>query len=650
MRNGLTTDPYGVSTFKGVVSSIFAFLTLRGTGSGAATGYMFGVVAFFSLIPIVVALGDGGSSPFLFNSAWRMGLILGVSVFGLLYMGIFHRPLLAYYWQHRNIVARHIPNILLLISVINGFDYALLALSVRFVDVSVAAVLFEMWPIFFVLLRANLEKQHLSLTTFMLLFPAVAGLAFVIFSQSEAGNVIEGVSKDVLLGGVLAFLGGLASACTAFSFKWALDLQNKLPTPPQEEERSAPVALALVPVLIAFLLTNLVAFPLTIIIGVSSGESIAINSAGLAFLAVGLLGGALVQALGSMLYRVSNVVSDSLGVNAIYYFTPCFTLLWLSIIGAVALAISGWTPIISGIDVAHVDLLIIGTVLIISSNLLVNFEAEIRWSFKSIVLALGVCGAIVYLRESIFDLLNVPNWAWSGDGYFGSVSLAATVFTLLLAFRVARLVTRTNDEENRTFALLRKLDGLVRRDVIDGEVRECIRVIDESNKQIVLKEYYLETRRFIGNATPNNEGDRQILSEVEAELDSLVRSKQTSPVLGEIFALIIFAAITIFLAMFTRPTEPDGWIRVLLDLFAMLVSSVIVFLMIYSMDLDRERDAHKLERTKVGGEYLLLFPDTEQRLFDQWLSIAVGVAIVLTYAGLMAHKWLGWFGGNPPVA
>jgi hypothetical protein len=39
----------------------------------------------------------------------------------------------------------------------------------------------------------------------------------------------------------------------------------------------------------------------------------------------------------------------------------------------------------------------------------------------------------------------------------------------------------------------------------------------------------------------------------------------------------------------------------------------------------------------------LLFPDTERRLFDQWLSVAVGAIIILVYAGLLAHKWLGWF-------
>ena len=162
-----------------------------------------------------------------------------------------------------------------------------------------------------------------------------------------------------------------------------------------------------------------------------------------------------------------------------------------------------------------------------------------------------------------------------------------------------------------------------------------------------MKEYYLKARSYIANATPENNSDSDTLVQVEADLDMLVRSQQTTPVLGEIFALLVFAGITIFLTVFTKPTEPEGWIRLLLDLFAMLVSSVIIFLMIYSMDLDRERDAHILERTTEDDEYLLLFPDTERRLFDQWLSVAVGVIIILVYGGLMAYKWVGWFGGDP---
>ena len=117
------------------------------------------------------------------------------------------------------------------------------------------------------------------------------------------------------------------------------------------------------------------------------------------------------------------------------------------------------------------------------------------------------------------------------------------------------------------------------------------------------------TRGYIASAVPQDDPDRQRLNETEAELDMLVRSKQVSPVPGEIFALPVFAGITIFLTMFTRPSDPEGYMRMLLDLFAMRVSWVIIFLMIYSIDLDREREAHKPERISDSGvdSYLLLF-------------------------------------------
>ena len=60
-------------------------------------------------------------------------------------------------------------------------------------------------------------------------------------------------------------------------------------------------------------------------------------------------------------------------------------------------------------------------------------------------------------------------------------------------------------------------------------------VIDETNKQLILKEYYLKARAYINNATPEKDSDQDTLTQVEADLDMLVRSQQTTPVLGEIF-------------------------------------------------------------------------------------------------------------------
>ena len=101
----------------------------------------------------------------------------------------------------------------------------------------------------------------------------------------------------------------------------------------------------------------------------------------------------------------------------------------------------------------------------------------------------------------------------------------------------------------------------------------------------------------------------------------------------------------------------------MVDLFAMLISAVIVFLVVNVWDLRRERDEIKLQQVdgkqvdgkqsdgkQVDGKqsdgkqvYEVRFLNTRRYAFDQWLSIIVGGAIVLVYAGLLAHKWVGWF-------
>ena len=519
----------------------------------------------------------------------------------------------------------------ILLTILGNCEYALFAWSVKYIDIAVTTLLFQSWPIFFLLLSAMLLRKDANIDTsgkgtlslILLIGLDFIGFAFIIFSQTgEIGKFGEIGASQLVIGMALA-LGAMAlSNLKAFGIDWARNLGTQL----SGSLRGLGSDPAIFFVIVSFLLSSLGAAVVGLIVGFGRGETLDFELLSLAFLA-----GLVVNTTAGLMWRKANMADDDISFNALGYAIPVPPLVALFIFNQA--------------DISRVDYLILGATSIIVANLLINFEAEVRWSFEALILALGGCGTVVYFRGDIFDWLGIASWTWSGDGYFGSVALAATVFTLLLAFRVARLVTRTSDEENRTFRIMRKLDSLVRRDVINSEVRRCMLVIDESNNQAVLKEYYLKTREYIASALPQNDSDRQALNETESELDMLVRSKQVSPVLGEIFALLVFAGITIFLTMFTRPSEPDGWIRLLIDMFAMLVSSVIIFLMIYSMDLDRERDAHKLERVSDTGDdsYLLLFPDTEQRLFDQWLSVAVGAILILVYAGLLAHKWLGWF-------
>ena len=634
----------------------------RASGNRIALGYILIAVVSYALIPAVIEHIGGEKLPFLFVASWRLGVAVGcVGILAVFYIPLWFNR---YNWgrfkyylstSETRAIDWHFPVINLhlrvdeiriplvnwkvpgdfidwriLLAILGNCEYGLFAWSLQYIDITIATILFQSWPIFFLILSAMLLRENIThfqsgktaLSLLLLIGLGFIGFAFIIFSQTgEIGELGDISLIELLIGIVLVACAMALGNLKAFGIDWGRRLGNQL-SGSITGLGSSP---AMFFVLASFLISSFGAAIVGAIVGLGRGETFDMEIIGMAF-----IGGLVVNTAAGVMWRKANMADDDIGFNALGYAIPVVAILFLLLFQLA--------------DVTRVDYLILGATAIVVANLLINFEAEVRWSFEALILALGGCGTVVYFRDDLLNWLGVPSWTWSGDGYFGSIAMAATVFTLLLAFRVARLVTRTSDEENRTFTILRKLDLLVKRGVIEGDVRECILTIDESNKQATLKEYYLKVRSYIANATPVDDSDRDALNQAEADLDMLVRSKQATPVLGEIFALLVFAGITIFLTIFTKPTEPEGWIRLLLDLFAMLVSSVIIFLMTYSLDLDRERDAHKLERTAENGEYLLLFHDTEQRLFDQWLSIVVGISIILVYAGLMANKWLGWFG------
>ena len=104
------------------------------------------------------------------------------------------------------------------------------------------------------------------------------------------------------------------------------------------------------------------------------------------------------------------------------------------------------------------------------------------------------------------------------------------------------------------------------------------------------------------------------------------------------------------MALFSKPPQVGGWTELLTDVFAMVVSAVVVFLLVHIQDLQRERDQPKLELPESAEpgvvvppyrRYLVLFPDTARLSFDQRLSVVVGVAIVAIYVILRGHRWLG---------
>ena len=529
----------------------------------------------------------------------------------------------------------HLSSWLILFAIISTFERAFFAWAIQFIDVSVAVILYDASPVFMILLMSKLyqgDGRFGEISPWFMLLVVVAFVGFAMVTASETGSLVNlqyGGAGIFLTGLLLLLLGVTCNVMTVFGFRWGTNLSRDKKF--LVEVQGTAQSLEMGCIVLAFLMSSSVSVGVSAVIGRASLEPFDLQVLGTAVL------GGFVVGIGSLTWRKANLITTNLGANALAYAIPIFSL--------------GWLALFSQVQLARLDYLIIGAAAIITANLLINFEAEVRSGFKALLLALGICGAVVYLRDGVFELLGVVKWNWTGSGYFESITLAATVFTLLLAFRVARLVSRTSEEDNRTFIVYRKLDLLARRGIIDPQVCDYILQIDKANNDVSTeREAYTKARRLIADVDPRplNEADSQLLSDAEANLDALARSKQVDIHLGEQFALGIFGVITIGLALLTLPPQvEEGWPRLMVDLFAMLISAVIIFLLFHIQDLQRERDDQKLDQSETLPEYrhyLVRFLDIQRRSFDKRLSITVGAAIVVIYTGLLANKWLGWLG------
>ena len=582
---------------------------------------MLAAVIGYSLIPLAIALSGGEENPFYFNAAMNVGICVGLTAF----------LATAYRSQIRNrevlkLVRRRAYSWPFALIAVNNFGYAMFALSARFIDISVTAILYEVSPIFVILLTAWLFRKEkrfnkLNQATLGLTLLAFFGVGFVIASQTGGFGDFDNLSPlPLAFGALLAAVAAIFASFSAVGLKWGIDLSKEIPADAARDKSDS--LMELFCVVVAGVIANCVAIPLSALAGLVNGETLSRD-----IWAIGLAAGVFANAAPTIFWRMSNLLTTDLGVYAIGYLAPVFALAWLFAFSLVE---------------AQTDFLIIGAAGIIAANLLINFEAEIRFGFKSLIIALWACGAVVYLRPVDGALFGVENWEWAGTEYFAALALSATIFTLILSFRIARLVSRTAEEENRSFAIFQKLDSLVRRGAVSGEARRHILRIDVSEqKPESLKKAYDDAMRLIHEAESEieNESDRERLGEVEAELNALVHSKQRGIVFGELFALYVFAGITVALALFSRP-EISGWTGFLVETLAALFSAVIVFLIFNALDLQRERLGAILKKANGGG-YRVAFGDARSRVFGQRVSVVVGLALSATYAGLLWEKWIG---------
>lgn len=611
-----------------------------------ANVHMLVAVALFSALPLIISWGNGAATPFLFNAAMSAGIVLGCLVF----LAYRYRSLVFNAGSLKFIAIRS-RSLWVALSILANFNFVLLAWSTRFVDVSISAILFGTWPIFIIVIthalfrnenRTQSASQETPTTNsdrfdplgrqlLLLLVIGLAGFAFIVVGQAGGFDKVEtGSIVPLTIGAILALFSSIATGFTAFSFRWGTDLANKFP--PGLKEGVEPDALDLFGLLVAYLIASMVSGILNALIGFNSGEVMDSRS-----LLIAVVVGGSASGVANVAWRKAKLSTRNLGVNALAYLAPVLSLLWLLLLFQ--------------IHPERLDYLIIGALGIVIVNLLINFEADTWLGFKALLLALWAFGAFVYLRDDALRYLPFGQWHWPGETYFGALALSATVFTLLRSFRVSRLSIQTQEEDNRVYTLFQNLDLLARNNVVDAAVLEYVIAIDRAVTPEKLKKAYEDVKGYLDDAEAKNpDPEKQAqLAEAETLLNVIAHSRQQGIDFGELFALLVFGGITVFLGLGSRPGIV-GWIGFLVEMLVVLFSAVIVFLIVNVWDLHRERAGEILEKqiyphrdsdgVVLYNGYGVVFKGAEDRRFEQKLSMIVGLLVALAYAGLLWYKWL----------
>ena len=257
----------------------------------------------------------------------------------------------------------------LLLVVVSGLEYVPFAWSVRFVDVSVTAVFYEgFWPLLVILVLHLLYRgagryPPVTFGMSLMLLLAFAGF-FLVVAGHEGGAV--GVAPATLVGAALAVGASFFGALGCCLFRWGSSLADSLVSAGVGSPGgSGRVRLEMFCVSVGVVTARTLSGLLILSVGWLLGEGVS-----LLLLAVGLLTGFVAHTLESLAWRMSNVLTRNPGVNALGYLGPLADLAAL------------WT--VSRVTVRSPALLVLGVVLGVVSNTLINAGGVVRPWFGSL--------------------------------------------------------------------------------------------------------------------------------------------------------------------------------------------------------------------------------------------------------------------------
>lgn len=562
--------------------------------------------------------------------------------------------------ENRNPLVRFWHNHTFLLSTLGRFGVLLYAISNEFVDVAIAAIIFESRIILLVILRhfdgrqtsekaksLNFGKQAYALFAFSLL-----GILFVNVSQ-------DGTFTANSYGSIIAFGAALL---TAINIERSLKFGENVVEKNQAEENfnsknNSQDGDKLTYTLLASGFGSILSGVLTGIIFLLQmlfDGDIKITDVNISFnqLLWILLYSIILIPTTLIATRLSNIRAKNLEINAIRFLTPIIAIMWLSI---------------PGIDIQRADFFIVGATIVIAINAIFNIRVEEnKFGFRWFIIFAWASGSIILYRDRIFGDEFGNSWFWSsGVDYFSVLGVSTTIFILYLSFQALRLGDRIRKEEEMMFSLydtiiinsrryyhntknqigFQRLNSyyfVMQTHWIMQKIKSIYEVTPEKSKKYIY-ENYINNCQTVRCALKSN--DHLLIPDqinVVKEFDMLVHSKKQGRDITDPMILFAFSMMSVALILVARPYLSESFADFVIDFSSILLSSAVAFLTTSHLDQRAKRDEQIISENQINTEDNLSYS-----LADKWLPIAVYFALIIIFGILLSGKWFGvdewWF-------
>ena len=295
-----------------------------------------------STYPVLIPILHLSQNPLLYVFFWKTGTLTGTLAiaFTVYRHHALYRPLWSA-WLH----AIRKPGFALMC--LGHTDILLLTLAAHHIPISIGVIILQISPILFIWTMWLTHRQTATYmcpdrTTLALSLTALAGVALAVYS--ERSTLSTTLDTGLMLGAVVCLAAALLGAMNALSIRVGRDVHAATPT--------SPIILATI---IGYPITIAATLPFLLTLGLTTGNPTVPQTA----LLIAALGTAIPSSSG-ILWRIANLRTPNLSVNAVQNLLPIFALSGLFLTG--------------NADVHHPSLLIAGAGIVISVNLTLLFR------------------------------------------------------------------------------------------------------------------------------------------------------------------------------------------------------------------------------------------------------------------------------------